>query len=154
MLSALAYAEPTGGMAGIGARARRTGVRAESSVIQGLGISPLRATGGPPAVLSASTSISTSSLVQPAESGAGLLSQLQAQADDVSPLTAGLAGSVLLPANSPRSLGVLQSQLARTRQNLQRLDRSARLLQLAGTPFGETAGAGSALPSSSLDLLG
>jgi hypothetical protein len=151
MLSALAYSEPAGGMAGI--RARRTGVRSESSIIEGLGISPLRATGGPPAVLSAS-SISPSPLVQPAESGAGLLGQLQAQADDVSPLTAGLAGSTLLPANSPRSLGMLQVQLAKTRQNLQRLDRSARLLQLAGAPFGEAAGLRSALSSGSLDLLG
>lgn len=153
MLSAIAYAEPTGGMAGISTRSRRTGVRAESSLSQGLGISPLRATGGPPAVLSASIA-TTSPLVQPAESGAGLLSQLQARTDDVSPLIAGLAGSALLPAYTPQSLGVLQSQLVRTRQDLQRLDRGARLLQLAGTPFGGIADSGSALLTGSLDLLG
>lgn len=152
MLSAIAYAEPTGGMAGISTRSRRTGVRAESSLSQGLGISPLRATGGPPAVLSASAS--PSALVQPAESGAGLLSQLQARTDDVSPLIAGLAGSALLPAYTPQSLGVLQSQLVRTRQDLHRLDRGARLLQLAGIPFGGIADSGSALLTGSLDLLG
>ena len=156
MLISASALESTNGLTGISAKARRLGTSGakkaglsfEPRLKNNLGISPLRATGGSPGVLSAASGAGgqQSALVKPPGSGQGLMSQLQTQVRSVNPLTAGLAAK-------PRSLGALQSGLVRARQSFDRIDNSSRLLQANASPFRSSGGFGTKLFSSSLDLL-
>ena len=156
MLTSASAFESANGLTGITAKARslrasgakKAGLSIESRLKSNLGISPLRATGGPPGVPSAASGASgqQSSLVKPPESGQGLMSQLQAQVRSVNPLTAGLS-------SRPRSLGALQAGLVQSRQGFEKIDNSSRRLQAHASPFRGSNGFGTKLFSSSLDLL-
>lgn len=160
MLAPPGTIEPTSGMAALGTRARgsrRARVLGEGELKDGLSLGSLRATSGPPGVLSAATSSgesATSILTQPLASGQGLLSQLQAQVQEVSPLTARLAGSRSPAGQQPRSLGVLQAEWVKAQQDFRRLDQGIRQLQATRNPFRERSGFAFRLLASALDLVG
>ena len=146
--------DPGDGFGSIGLKARgqkKTGLLGEYRVKNGLGIGPLRATGGPPGgVLSAvSGEGKSASLVEPPESGLGVLGKLQGQVRSVSPLTAGLGSQ-----RSIRSLGATQATLVKARQQFQQIDGRSRFLQARNQPRREESGFGFSLFSSTLDLLG
>ncbi len=132
-------------------REKKTASVREPRIKNGLGIGPLRATGGLPGGLGASrTTTEASSLVTPPESGRGLLSKLQAQVRSVSPLTSGLNGS-----KRPRSFGALQAGLIKARKSFQKIDNSSRLLQVKASPLRASRGFSPKIFSTSaLDLLG
>ncbi|MBT4502967.1 MAG: hypothetical protein HOC74_34860 [Gemmatimonadetes bacterium] len=120
----------------------------EPRLKNGVGIGPLRATSS----LSGGA-LGSSALVQPAESGQGILGQFQGQVQSVSPLTGSLSGSGQT-TGKPRSLGVLQAGLTAARQNFQKIDNSSRLLQAGNSGQRINGGFGISLFSSSLSLLG
>jgi len=156
MLFPAGSADPGGGLGSIGIRARslkRAGPFREPQVKNGLGIGPLRATGGPPGgVLSAlAREGQPASLVQPPESGWGILGQLQAQVRSTSPLTAGLAAGT---GRGSRSLGAVQAALVKARQQFQRIDGRSRFLQVRGHPRRDKSGFEFSLFNSTLDLSG
>jgi|GEM_PF-705449 hypothetical protein len=141
-------------LSGISASNRARGVLRSGSRIHepklknGVGIGPLRATSS----LSGGA-LGSSALVQPAESGQGILGQFQGQVQSVSPLTGSLSGSGQT-TGKPRSLGVLQAGLTAARQNFQKIDNSSRLLQAGNSGQRINGGFGISLFSSSLSLLG
>lgn len=132
-------------------REKKTASVYEPRVKNGLGIGPLRATGGLPGVLGVGRKTTEASpLVTPPESGLGLMGKLQAQVRSVSPLTGGLNGS-----KQPRSFGALQAGLIKARQNFQKLDNSSRLLQAKANPLRASRGfVPKIFSTSALDLLG
>ena len=132
-------------------REKKTASVHEPRVKNGLGIGPLRATGGLPGSLSAGRSTATASpLVTPPESGLGVLNKLQAQVRNVSPLTSGLNGD-----KQSRPFGALQASLLKARQSFQKIDNSSRLLQANANSLRSSRGFGvKPLSASILDLLG
>ena len=85
----------------------------------GLGIDPLRATSSPVAATS-----SQSLLVEPPPAGRQLIDMLRGSARDSSFLTASLGTG----PSGRTSLGVLQAQITRARNQLREIDSKARFL--------------------------
>ncbi len=120
------------------------------SVKDGLGISPLRATSGPPSISQAAPR-RTASLVKPLQAGGGVLSKLQGAVRSASPLTAGVRTSHRLQA---KPAGVLQARQSSLVGSFRKIDRGSRLLQASASPFRLQGGFGAQLGTSSLNLLG
>jgi len=119
-------------------------------VKDGLGISPLRATGGPPSISQAAPR-RTASLVKPSQSGGGVLSQLQGSVRSTSPLTAGIRTT---HRSQTKSLGVLQARQSSLLGSFRKIDRGSRLLQASASAFRQQGGFGAQLGIGSLNLLG
>ena len=116
---------------------------------EGLGFSPLRATGGPPSITQA-VPRRTAGLVQPPRAGGGVLSQLQGPVRNFSPLTPGLASSRFATAK-PAGVQARQSSLV---SSFRQIDRCSRLLQATTSSFRMQGGFGVQLGTSTLNLLG
>jgi hypothetical protein len=119
----------------------------------GLGIAPLRATGGPPGVNAPSLLQADPSpgLFDLPASGTGMLSSLGAQTSPVSPLTAGLGDEV----QDPPALHLLQTQQLNLRHHLQQSGNQSRLLQASANPRRTQGGFGLQFGAAgSIDLLG
>ena len=102
-------------------------------VKDGLGIAPLRATGGPPGVSETPAAPPTDpspGLFELPASGQGIVSSLAAQTNTASPLTAGLQGEGL----DPPALHLLQAQQLNLRHHLQQTESKSRLLQAKNNP--------------------
>ncbi|MCC7261355.1 MAG: hypothetical protein IT369_02420 [Candidatus Latescibacteria bacterium] len=124
-----------------------------SRIKDGLGIAPLRATGGPPSVISGAAAPQTDpspGLFDLPASGEGMLSSLAAQTDSVSPLTAGLADQ----GQDPTPLHLLQAGQLNLRRHLQGAAAQSRLLQAAANPRRTQGGFGMQFTAASIDLLG
>ena len=119
-------------------------------VKDGLGISPLRATGGPPSITQAAPRRSAS-LTRPPQSGAGVLFQLQGTVRSTSPLTAGVSTS---HRSQTRSLGVLQARQSSLLGSFRKIDRGSRLLQASANVFRQQGAFSPKLGTSTLSLLG
>lgn len=123
-----------------------------SRVKDGLGIAPLRATGGPPAVIAGANAAQADpspGLFDLPTNGTGMLSRLGAQTDSVSPLTAGLAREDETPA-----LHALQAGQLNLRRHLQGAAAQSRLLQAAANPRRSQGGFALQFAAASIDLLG
>lgn len=118
-------------------------------VKDGLGISPLRATGGPPSISQAAPR-RTASLVKPPQSG-GVLSQLRGSVRSTSPLTAGIRTT---HRSQTKPLGALQARQSSLLDSFRKIDRGSRLLQASASPFRLQGGFGAQLGIGSLNLLG
>ena len=118
-------------------------------VKDGLGISPLRATGGPPSISQAAPR-RTASLVKPPQSG-GVLSQLRGSVRSTSPLTAGIRTT---HRSQTKPLGALQARQSSLLGLFRKIDRGSRLLQASASPFRLQGGFGAQLGIGSLNLLG
>jgi len=120
-------------------------------VKDGLGIAPLRATGGPPGInaLSQPQAAPGPGLLDLPTSGTGMLSSLAAQTDPVSPLTAGLGQE-----EDPAALHLLQTGALNLRRHLQQSGNQSRLLQAASSPRRTQGGFGLQFSAASIDLLG
>lgn len=118
-------------------------------VKDGLGISPLRATGGPPSISQAAPR-RTASLVKPPQSG-GVLSQLRGSVRSTSPLTAGIR---TMHRSQTKPLGALQARQSSLLDSFRKIDRGSRLLQASASPFRLQGGFGAQLGIGSLNLLG
>ncbi|MBI2502243.1 MAG: hypothetical protein HYW07_03310 [Candidatus Latescibacteria bacterium] len=121
-------------------------------VKDGLGIAPLRATGGPPGV----SEIPSAFQVDPSpglfdlpQSGEGMLSSLAAQTSAASPLTAGLGGA----GEDPPELHLLQAGQLNLRRHLLQSDNQSRLLQASANPRRTKGGFALQFSAASLDLL-
>ena len=119
-------------------------------VKDGLGISPLRATGGPPSITQAAPRRSAS-LTRPPQSGGGVLFQLQGTVRSTSPLTAGVSTS---HRSQTRSLGVLQARQSSLLGSFRKIDRGSRLLQANANVFRQQGAFSPKLGTSTLSLLG
>ena len=119
-------------------------------VKDGLGISPLRATGGPPSITHAAPRRSAS-LTRPPQSGGGVLFQLQGTVRSTSPLTAGVSTS---HRSQTRSLGVLQARQSSLLGSFRKIDRGSRLLQASANVFRQQGAFSPKLGTSTLSLLG
>ncbi len=119
-------------------------------VKDGLGISPLRATGGPPSISQAAPR-RTASLVKPPQSGGGVLSQLRGSVRSTSPLTAGIR---TMHRSQTKPLGALQARQSSLLGSFRKIDRGSRLLQASASPFRLQGGFGAQLGIGSLNLLG
>ena len=119
-------------------------------VKDGLGISPLRATGGPPSITQAAPRRSAS-LTRPPQSGGGVLFQLQGSVHSTSPLTAGVRTS---HRSQTRSLGVLQARQSSLLGSFRKIDRGSRLLQANANVFRQQGAFSPKLGTSTLSLLG
>ena len=119
-------------------------------VKDGLGISPLRATGGPPSITHAAPRRSVS-LTRPPQSGGGVLFQLQGTVRSTSPLTAGVSTS---HRSQTRSLGVLQARQSSLLGSFRKIDRGSRLLQASANVFRQQGAFSPKLGTSTLSLLG
>ncbi len=120
-------------------------------VKDGLGIAPLRATGGSPGPLQMSGA-ARSSLVAPPASGGGILSQLQGQVRSASPLTAGVRSAHR--AKPGLSSGLLQARQTGLLDRMRRSDSNSRLLQANSNPLRTGGGFGFKSAISSINLLG
>lgn len=121
-------------------------------VKDGLGIAPLRATGGPPAVSPASSAVQADpspGLFDLPASGTGMLSSLAAQTDSVSPLTPGLAEE-----ENPPALHALQTGALNLRRHLQQSGNQSRLLQASASPRRTQGGFALQFSAATIDLLG
>ena len=127
-------------------RASSQGIRTS----EGLGISPLRATGGPPGI-SQAVPRRTASLGQPPRAGGGVLSQFGGSVRNSSPLTPGLASSRFATA---KPAGVLQARQSSLLSSFRQIDRGSRLLQATTSSFRLQGGFGAQLGTSTLNLLG
>ena len=119
-------------------------------VKDGLGISPLRATGGPPSISQAAPR-RTASLVKPPQSGCGVLSQLRGSVRSTSPLTAGIR---TMHRSQTKPLGALQARQSSLLGTCRKIDRGSRLLRASASPFRLQGGFGAQLGIGSLNLLG
>lgn len=119
-------------------------------VKDGLGISPLRATSGPPSI-SQAVPQRTGSLIKPPQAGGGVLSKLQGAVRCASPLTAGVRIGHRFQA---KTAGVLQARQSSLIGSFRKIDRGSRLLQASASPFRLQGGFGAQLGTSSLNLLG
>lgn len=122
-------------------------------VKDGLGIAPLRATGGPPGVSQAASAIQTDpspGLFDLPTEGGGMLSSLAAQTSTVSPLTAGLADQ----SQDPPALHLLQAGQLNLRRHLQQSGNQSRRLQAAANPRRTQGGFALQFSAASIDLLG
>ena len=128
-------------------RASSQGIRVKN----GLSISPLRATSGPPSISQAAPR-RTASLVKPPQAGGGVLSQLQGAVRNSSPLTAGVRSNHRFEASKPA--GVLQARQSSLLGSFRKIDRGSRLLQATVSPFRLQGGFGAQLGTSTLNLLG
>lgn len=120
-------------------------------VRDGLGIAPLRATGGSPGSLQKPMA-ARSSLVTPPASGGGILSQMQGQVRSVSPLTAGVRSAHR--AKPGMSAGVLQARQTGLLERMRRADSGSRVLQAGANPLRNGGGFGFKSAVSSINLLG
>lgn len=127
-------------------RASLQGVR----VKDGLGISPLRATSGPPSIAQ-STPKRAASLIKPPQAGGGFLSQLQGSVRNISPLTAGVRNTHRFQT---KPAGVLQARQASLLGSFRKIDNGSRLLQASTSSFRLQGGFGAQLGTSTLNLLG
>lgn len=121
-------------------------------VKDGLGIAPLRATGGPPGVSQAAGAFQADpspGLFDLPQSGTGMLSSLVAQTNTVSPLTAGLSGQ----GQDPPALHALQAGQLNLRRHLQTSANQSRLLQAAANPRRTQGGFALQFSAASVDLL-
>ncbi len=140
--------------AGIGPRfiKRQNHSAGTARVKDGLGIAPLRATGGPPSVIADAATFradSSPGLFDLPTSGTGMLSSLGAQTNSVSPLTAGLSRE-----GDPPALHILQAGQLNLRRHLQGSASQSRLLQAAANPRRTQGGFGMQFSAASIDLLG
>jgi hypothetical protein len=119
-------------------------------VKDGLGISPLRATSGPPSI-SQTAPRRTGSLVKPPQAGGGVLSKLQGAVRSTSPLTPGVRIAHRFQA---KTAGLLQAGQSSLTSSFRKIDRDSRLLQASASPFRLQGGFGAQLGTSSLNLLG
>jgi hypothetical protein len=119
-------------------------------VKDGLGISPLRATSGPPSISQAAPR-RTGSLVKPPQVGGGVLSKLQGVVRSTSPLTAGVRIGHRFQAETA---GVLPARPSSLISSFRKIDHGSRLLQANASPFRLQGGFGAQLGTSSLNLLG
>ena len=119
-------------------------------VKDGLGISPLRATGGPPSITQAASRRSAS-LIKPPQASGGLLSQLQGSVISTNPLTVGIRTS---HRSQTRSLSVLQARQSSLLDSFRKIDRGSRLLQANSNVFRQQGAFSPKLGTSTLSLLG
>ena len=142
----------TGGVFGapLKARHQRRTPAQGMRVKDGLGISPLRATGGPPSITQAAPRRSAS-LTRPPQSSGGVLFQLQGSVRSTSPLTAGVRTS---HRSQTRSLGVLQARQSSLLGSFRKIDRGSRLLQANANVFRQQGAFNLKLGTSTLSLLG
>ena len=142
----------TGGVFGapLKARHQRRPPAQGMRVKDGLGISPLRATGGPPSITHAAPRRSAS-LTRPPQSGGGVLFKLQGTVRNTSPLTAGVRTS---HRSQTRSLGVLQARQSSLLGSFRKIDRGSRLLQASANVFRQQGAFSPKLGTSTLSLLG
>ncbi|MDP6699506.1 MAG: hypothetical protein QGH25_07650 [Candidatus Latescibacteria bacterium] len=142
----------TGGVFGapLKARHQRRTPAQGMRVKDGLGISPLRATGGPPSINQAAPRRSAS-LTRPPQSSGGVLFQLQGSVRSTSPLTAGVRTS---HRSQTRSLGVLQARQSSLLGSFRKIDRGSRLLQANANIFRQQGAFSPKLGTSTLSLLG
>ena len=142
----------TGGVFGapLKARHQRRTPAQGMRVKDGLGISPLRATGGPPRITQAAPRRSAS-LTRPPQSGGGVLFQMQGTVRSTSPLTAGVSTS---HRSQTRSLGVLQARQSSLLGSFRKIDRGSRLLQANANVFRQQGAFSPKLGTSTLSLLG
>jgi hypothetical protein len=119
-------------------------------VKDGLGIAPLRATGGPPSAAPAPLQAAPGpGLLDLPESGEGMLSRLGAQTSAVSPLTAGLGQE-----EGPPALHALQTGALNLRRHLQQSGNQSRLLAAAANPRRSQGGFALQFSAATIDLLG
>ena len=142
----------TGGVFGASLKARhqRRTPKQGMRVKDGLGISSLRATGGPPGITRAAPRRSVS-LTKPPQARGGLLSQLQGSVLSANPLTAGIRTS---HRSQTRPLGALQARPASLLDSFRKIDRGSRLLQANANVFRQQGAFSPKLGTSTLSLLG
>ena len=142
----------TGGVFGASLKARhqrRTPTQG-MRVKDGLGISSLRATGGPPSMTQA-TPRRSASLTKLPQARGGLLSQLQSSVLSTSPLTVGIRTS---HRSQTQSLSVLQARQSSLLDSFRKIDRGSRLLQANANVFRQQGAFSPKLGTSTLSLLG